>query len=1190
MLPHKFKKNSKKGCLNDEIDIPQTSSQNLSRHKRNPRSKGLQEKFYKKSSNISDTQQNVFPLESPVYQLPDANAVSTWRYKDFFALVKAFVDNNAQELSLPSSLTGSQRKDVHSIAMIFNLNHKSHGTSTHRALKLTKPISQNLLQSQETTIAGSCIEKTEGYQGAQELMDYPTEEQLETSIKLMKKYWHNMFQALRAEAGRPEKPRKKMHMLQGGLSTPPPFRKNESRYQSLQKQRQSLPAFGLRDNIINILNVNDVVIVCGATGCGKTTQVPQIIFDAHIFPSDSIIVCTQPRRISAISVALRVAEERGEACGDSCGYVIRFENKTSPNTRIVYETTGILLRHLYTDPELRGVSCVIVDEVHERDLDTDFCLLLLKDRLVAQRRYPDKYPTKLKLVVMSATVKIESLVNYFSGTNTSPQVPLISIEGTLFPVDEYFLEDAIRWVNVPATSVPAMGLLRNGSSPKINNEGNDSEEESLYEKLRSAVFNDVERDAEAMVPYELVCKIIEYFHKKDVNRSGSILVFLPGWGAITRVHKMLYRLPIYRELYVLMLHSSLTSSEQQRVFLAAPKMYRKVVLATSIAETSITIDDVVYVIDSGLVKGTLYDPSSNLSSLKATLIAKANGKQRRGRAGRCQAGVCVHLLPTPVYDALQDFLPPEMMRSPLEEVCLLLKIIHPTEKCEAVLARAMDPPPLTSVQNAVQFLTEMGALTNEEQLTNLGYALAQLPVHPLLGKMLFASTCFGVLDSVATIAAGLSVKTLFVKPQPSEKMAAREMMKNLDKHAFSDHLCVRRVYCEWLRSGRSSHYATEHFADQSALYMLDRTKQQLINLVHRSPLLRQAKNPAKDASRHNENMGLVRLVVLWSLYPRIASIELHAKRKNLPPRVVCWDNKPSVFSMGSVLASAKRSDIIPTPFVMYYERMQLESTLTLFDSSCVSPLDVALCINQLTICSLSEIPESMIFDNESKMGPSSPLNLNKIQNKEDYKAILFDGGKKFYVTTNRVAHALKMARSCMDYYLALSIKKLCADVFPRELVCAIATLIGYPLSDTVTESNRFIGDIPGAMPAFTDNRPESVPSFIRGYKDMDFTESDNECNMIEVVSGDKFDEELPLTVDQKKYAADAYGNLAVLCDDEAFNFLVSAQGNDFSNEAKLDSATEANKKSSSIQDQFREQESDDDEDIIIANPGDLVIN
>ncbi|RNC30220.1 ATP-dependent DEAD/H RNA helicase, partial [Trypanosoma cruzi] len=202
-----------------------------------------------------------------------------------------------------------------------------------------------------------------------------------------------------------------------------------------QEFRRSLPSYKRRDEIINALKQNNVLIVSGDTGCGKTTQIPQILYDSEVFQKDLEIICTQPRRISALSVAQRVAEERGETCGNSCGYIIRFDNMTSPSTKIVYMTTGILLRRLHTDPQLNGVSCIIVDEVHERDVETDFCLLLLRDRLIEQQRNNQLYKNHVKVVVMSATVQIEKVASYFVCVCGGRAPPIISIPGTLFPVE-----------------------------------------------------------------------------------------------------------------------------------------------------------------------------------------------------------------------------------------------------------------------------------------------------------------------------------------------------------------------------------------------------------------------------------------------------------------------------------------------------------------------------------------------------------------------------------------------------------------------------------------------------------------------------------------------------------------------------------------------------------------------------------
>ncbi|CAD2220552.1 ATP-dependent RNA helicase DHX36 [Angomonas deanei] len=732
----------------------------------------------------------------------------------------------------------------------------------------------------------------EGYQGAQLLPDFFLEKSnidpvMETLLPLQKV----MYKDLQIEANK-QPQRKAFHSTKPGFTSPPPHTKNAQKMEQVRQFRTGLPTYKRRDEIVSCVKENDVTIICGDTGCGKTTQIPQLLYDSGIFPRNDSIICTQPRRISALSVANRVAAERDEACGDSCGYVIRFENMTSPQTRIIYATTGILLRRLHTEPDLCGVSCVVVDEVHERDVETDFCLLLLRDRLREQREDPSRFATKLKVVVMSATIQIETLERYFDGCNGGSPVPIVRIPGTLFPVEEYFLEDVLTWLEKSTDSA-----------------SDTSESASLYNELKSSVFSNVERDAEYMIPFEVVVDLIVHIHQEySRNHSESILVFLPGWAAISRVMKMLQNSSVSRQLSILPLHSSLTTREQQRVFDAPPRGYRKIVLATSIAETSITIDDIVYVIDGGLVKGTSYDPLGNMSSLKASLISKANGTQRRGRAGRCRAGVCVHLLSREVYDALPDFLQPDIVRSPLEEVCLQIKAIRPDERCQHVLSRAMDAPPTTSVKFAVDFLTEMGALTEkEEQLTNLGRALAQLPVHPLLGKMLFAAACLGVLEPVSTIAAGLSVKSVFVRPQVFERDAAQESIQRLDNGDLSDHLCVLKVYEGWVRSGRSVSYAQSHFADSSTLRSLERTKRQLTRYVLQSPLLRRVNNPEQMSSCHRNNTGLIRLVVLWSLYPRLATTEYRANRPGIQmPNIYCWDNKVCLMGGGSCLFKRKR--------------------------------------------------------------------------------------------------------------------------------------------------------------------------------------------------------------------------------------------------------------------------------------------
>ncbi|EPY27001.1 ATP-dependent RNA helicase DHX36 [Strigomonas culicis] len=1075
--------------------------------------------------------------------LPREDDLSTWRKKDFTDLVRAFVENKeSMELTFPSTLNPAQRNMVHRIAMTYNLDHKSHGVGEDRQLKLTKVSGVVASQRQEEAAAnGERVKTIDGYQGAQALpFDYLREDDAKKVLSLLTPLQLAMYRELQMEANKPTTT-KRFHAAHPGLKSVPSAKRDGERYRALQKFRETLPTYKRRTDIINHVRDNDVVVICGDTGCGKTTQIPQLLLDSHILEKGTSIVCTQPRRISALSVANRVAAERGETCGDSCGYIIRFENVTSSNTQIVYATTGILLRRLHSEPELRGVACVVVDEVHERDVETDFCLLLLRDRLRAQREHPERFPLKLKLVVMSATVQIESLVRYFAGYNGQGRaVPLVQIPGTLFPVEEYFLEDALQWIGASKETIKAAASYQSGAAGSGGGPAREDASGTLYDKLKSSVFQDSDRDVEAMVPYDVVYNLIVHLHGAAPDMTGSVLVFLPGWAAISRVSDMLRRSPVARELSILPLHSSLTSSEQQRVFEPPPKRYRKVVLATSIAETSITIDDIVYVVDCGLVKGTSYDPAGNTSALRAMLISKANGIQRRGRAGRCRAGVCVHLLPRGLYESQPDFLPPEIVRSPLEEVCLQIKAIQPDERCAAVLARAMDPPPAESVTHATEFLVEVGALTEkDEHLTNLGRALAQLPVHPLLGKMLFSAACFGVLDPVATIAAGLSVKSVFIKPQTFQRDAARASMARLDNGDMSDHLCVLKVYEGWLRSGRDFQYAAEHFADPTTLRSLERTKLQLKRLVLNSTLVRRMERPDVTTSRHATNRGLVQLVMLWALYPRIATTEYRANRHSNQPNIFCWDNKSADVSPSSVLFKCKRDDYGTKTFIMYYERMQIESQLNLFDSSAVSPVDVSLCLRQLTIRPLLEMPDFLLRDEESKLAPAKRLNLDELEDKAQYAAMLFDGDKKVYLAPRHIASALQMARECMDYYLALCIKQLRADAFPAALLQALAITVGYPLQAASTWVPAAGGA--GELLDEADVSPDNAPAFLRGHRSEGSSSSDDDGGPTIVQGGGDMVPELRLSEVQRAKVIEALGDLAVFRRDGAVGLLDAAE-------------------------------------------------
>ncbi|KAH8042220.1 hypothetical protein HPB51_021304 [Rhipicephalus microplus] len=391
--------------------------------------------------------------------------------------------------------------------------------------------------------------------------------------------------------------------------------------------RKKLPAYTMREEIIELIERNRVVVISGETGSGKTTQVPQFILDSYIekgLGSLCKIICTQPRRISAISVAERVAAERAERCGESAGYQIRLECR-APRDRgsILFCTTGILLQQLQSDPYIVSASHVILDEVHERDLQTDFLSIILKDLLVVR---PD-----LCVILMSATINAEMFSEYFGNC------PRLEIPGITFPVDVIYLEDILEHTGY---SNKTLGTL------------------SEWNEMR--------------IDLDLVHALISEICAK--KPEGAILVFLPGWEQINDLNKLLTADRYLRGSLIIPLHSMMPTVNQRQVFDRPPAGVRKIVLATNIAETSITINDVVYVIDCGKIKMSNFDVDKNLATLNAEWVSRANAQQRKGRAGRVQPGVCYRLYTSWRESQLEAYQLPEMLRTRLETLILKIKV------------------------------------------------------------------------------------------------------------------------------------------------------------------------------------------------------------------------------------------------------------------------------------------------------------------------------------------------------------------------------------------------------------------------------------------------------------------------------------------------------------------------------------
>ncbi|KAI7744279.1 hypothetical protein M8C21_018114, partial [Ambrosia artemisiifolia] len=485
--------------------------------------------------------------------------------------------------------------------------------------------------------------------------------------------------------------------------------------------REKLPAYKMRSEFLKAVAANQVLVVSGETGCGKTTQLPQFILEEEISSlrgSNCNIICTQPRRISAISVAARISNERGESLGETVGYQIRLESKRSEQTRLLFCTTGVLLRKLVQDPGLTGISHLLVDEIHERGMNEDFLLIILRDLLPKR---PD-----LRLILMSATINADLFSKYFGNA------PTIHIPGLTFPVQELFLEDVLEKTRyaVKSESDNYQGYSRRRRrqqeskidpiTEKFEAFEDDADISSVYKSYSASTRQSLEAWSGSETDLGLVEATIEYICRHE--GPGAILVFLTGWDEISKLLdnvKSNNFIGDPSKFLVLPLHGSMPTINQREIFDRPPSGMRKIVLATNIAESSITIDDVVYVIDCGKAKETSYDALNKLACLLPSWISQASAHQRRGRAGRVQPGICYRLYPKMVHDAMLQYQLPEILRTPLQELCLQIKSLQ-LGAIGSFLAKALQPPDALSVQNAVELLKTIGALDDAEELTPLG--------------------------------------------------------------------------------------------------------------------------------------------------------------------------------------------------------------------------------------------------------------------------------------------------------------------------------------------------------------------------------------------------------------------------------------------------------------------------------------
>ncbi|XP_010461072.1 PREDICTED: pre-mRNA-splicing factor ATP-dependent RNA helicase DEAH1 [Camelina sativa] len=566
--------------------------------------------------------------------------------------------------------------------------------------------------------------------------------------------------------------------------------------EELQEVRRSLPIYAYREQLLKAVEEHQVLVIVGDTGSGKTTQIPQYLHEAG-YTKRGKVGCTQPRRVAAMSVAARVAQEMGVKLGHEVGYSIRFEDCTSDKTVLKYMTDGMLLRELLGEPDLASYSVVIVDEAHERTLSTDILFGLVKD--IARFR-PD-----LKLLISSATMDAEKFSDYFD------TAPIFSFPGRRYPVE------------INYTSAPEADYM------------------------------------DAAIVTILTIHVREPL--------GDILVFFTGQEEIESAEEILkHRIrglgTKIRELIICPIYANLPSELQAKIFEPTPEGARKVVLATNIAETSLTIDGIKYVVDPGFSKMKSYNPRTGMESLLITPISKASATQRAGRAGRTSAGKCYRLYTAFNYNNdLEENTVPEVQRTNLASVVLALKSlgIH-----DLINFDFMDPPPAEALVKALELLFALGALNKLGELTKAGRRMAEFPLDPMLSKMIVVSDKYKCSDEIISIAAMLSIGgSIFYRPKDKQVHADNARM-NFHTGNVGDHIALLKVYSSWKETNYSTQWCYENYIQVRSMKRARDIRDQLEGLLERVEI---------EISSNLNELDSVRKSIVAGFFPHTAKLQ-----------------------------------------------------------------------------------------------------------------------------------------------------------------------------------------------------------------------------------------------------------------------------------------------------------------------------
>ncbi|KAH8420173.1 hypothetical protein KR009_006858 [Drosophila setifemur] len=808
--------------------------------------------------------------------------------------INEFKQGNEEKHQL-SGLNREQRSHVHRVAQSMGLKTQSKGPEDQRVLTITRP---------------EVVNQPVRVQNPKILLSTMSAKVLDEAQKSVERLLARRSATLSQKARKETQHRRPNNFGLVGLPMIPPHPSN--RNSQMMQERQSLPIYGHRSRIVELLQREQVLIIQGATGSGKSTQLPQYLLEwAAECRAPVRIVVSQPRRIAATSVSERISKERGEVLGNTVGYQIRMNSKCSSNTILSLTTSGCLLRALAMDGEsfFRQTTHLIIDEVHERDLDTDFLLLATKMELQKNRH--------LRLVLMSATMDLAALSKYFGNAT------VMDVEGRSFGVKICQLEEILKATGYMTSVMEAyLGEV---------SECEDSEELLAAYSSSRCIFSPV-------IDNDLIISLLELLIES--GDKGAVIVYLPGYQDMTLLMERLKECLPANKIKIMLLHSQVESNEQRKAFHVYPEVRLKIILSTNIGQTSITIPDLLYVIDAGRAKMQTYDPATDASQLASAWISQADAQQRAGRAGRLRHGVCYRLYSTACLSRMSEFTIPEMMRRPLDEICLLTKMAAPDQPIAGLLSMALDPPQPDSVVQACSKLQLLGVLEEgTEKITLLGRIIAELPLGVQQAKCVVYSIYFRCLGSMTIIAAYHSVRDPFVlQTERGRKTNQQNIRMQFGKNTMSDSLAVIELYKEFLCQPKHevAKYCESNSLCRHSMDMFVSAVRTLRESVRRIF----STSPASDrmVNSCDADTNMVRLALTAGLYPKVAFVDRENKHQLMTDGDSCLQ-----VSRNSCLLGKKKLKSLSSDWILYVEKSRnSDQRSTLEHTSLVSGMMIAI--------------------------------------------------------------------------------------------------------------------------------------------------------------------------------------------------------------------------------------------------------